>query len=110
MPVAGRTVLWFDLICSSPCSAAALPSLVASSVSWPFSVLCCGSGDGECVDLIFVFFVLFSVSTTDHHTFTFGLGLMVYMRTSFMPSLSLSAYLYKFLTFTFGLDSPWYLT
>lgn len=45
-----------------------------------------------------------SVSPSGHHTFIFGLGLRVSMKTSFMPSLSSSAHLYELLTFTLGLD------
>lgn len=51
----------FSLICSSsPCGAVVGIPLVASSVSWPLSVLCCGSLEGEHMDLIPVFSV-FSV-------------------------------------------------
>ena len=52
--------MWFGLIYSSSCGTTAVPPLVASLVSWPLSVLCCGPHEGELVDLISVFFV-FSV-------------------------------------------------
>lgn len=49
-----RQCLWFDLICSSPCRAAVVFPSVASLLSWPISVLCCESGEGESMNLISV--------------------------------------------------------
>lgn len=83
--------LWFDLIWpSSPPGAAVVPPLVASLVRWPLSVLCCGSCEGECMDLIYIFFViLVCLSQWPDFSSLFGSRVSV-QQPLFLPSLSLS--------------------
>jgi len=67
-----------------------MPPSVVSSLCWILSVLCCGSQEGEHVDLTSVFLVC---SSSDCHTFTFGLHVRVSVQwPSFLSSLSLSAH------------------
>jgi hypothetical protein len=105
LPVAARTVLevWRYLLFFTT-HTAVLPTSIASSVSWSLSVLCCGSW-GEHVDLISVFFVFFVCPS--RYILSLVVSVPGWVCGHLFP-LSLSTHL-ELLTFTFSLDSSWYL-